>query len=191
MEKLWSIPAITVYLYTVTTLTQFGYNSYFNIPPNFIEFSIKWNIIYFFQLFQLASSVIGLMGWWLWIVTLAAFLGIISLFFFHKILRIVLISFSLMFLLFVIGPGSYKFGNLIAKSSSAFFIPGDQCLPINGYNSLIIPTFYETKAILIPIDLSTRKIQGGFIVKETSELHCQIDYKEIGMITSEKTILNP
>lgn len=182
MEKLWSIPAITVYLYTVTTLTQFGYNSYFNIPPNFIEFSIKWNIIYFFQLFQLASGVIGLMGWWLWFVTLTAFLVIVSFFSLHRILKIILAILSLALLLFVIGPGSYKFGDLIAKSSIAFYVPADQCLSLNGYNTFIIPTFYETKAILIPIDLSTRKIQGSFIVKETSELQCLLEYKEIGKI---------
>lgn len=182
MNKLWSLPAVTVYLYTVTILTQYGYNSYFKIPSNFIEFSIKSNIIYFYQLFQLGTGIAGLMRWWMWIVLIFLALLFVFLFFLNKILRIVLVTLTIPALFYIIGPGSYKFGFLIAKNTSSFYIPVNQCFSQNNYNNFVIPTFYESKAILIPIDQNTNKMQGGFIVKEVSEIQCPIEQKEVGNI---------
>ena len=182
MKKLWSLPAVTICLYTVTILTQYGYNSYFNIPSNFIESSIKWNIIYFFQLFQFGTEIAGLMGFWMWIVLVLLSLLFVFLFFLNKIWRVVLVILTTILLFYIIGPGSYKFGFLLAKSTSTYYVPVNQCFTQGNNNAFIIPSFYESKAILIPIDLETKKMSGGFIVREIQELQCPIDLKEIGLI---------
>lgn len=181
-NKFWSIPLISVYLYAVTILTQYGFNSYFNIPPNFIEASIQGNTVYFYQLFQLALAVIGLMKFWMWAVLAIGFLMIVLLHIFELRYEIFLYP----ILILVIGGvlfGSYNFGNFIAASTESFYVLSSDCPSAGRDGNYIIPIFYEGKAILVPIDGTTKKLQNGFIVKEMSELACKIELKEIGRIT--------
>lgn len=179
-SKLWNIPVISVYLYAVTILTQYGFHSYFNIPSSFIESSIKENIIYFFQLFQLASGVVGLMKWWMWIVAILAILIITFFYNFSNYKKIIALCGTL--LLGLLLYGSYGFGTLIAKSTTEFYVPAEQCASLDVNNSYIIPSFYGGRVVLIPID-KTRKMSGDILVKDISELGCTIEKKYIGTIT--------
>jgi hypothetical protein len=176
MNKFWNIPIITVYLYAVAILTQHGFNSYFNIPSNFIEFSIKENIVYFFQLFQLALAIVGVMKFWMWIVVLVGAIVIAILCFFDYVYEIIFTS-------ILIGGalvGSYYFGNFLAINTSTFYVPLSDCQLI-GQGKYIIPVFYDSKAILVSID-ENNKLGNGFMVKEMSDLSCKIELKNIGKI---------
>lgn len=181
MSRLWSLPVISVYLYGITILTQYGFNSYFNIPSNFIEASIKENIIYFFQLFQLASAVAGLMKWWMWAVVIIAGLIIFFFFSFHSLWR-KLISFAGLLLLGYLLYGSYNFGIILAKNSAEFYVPAANCELLEKDTPYIIPSFYQGKAILVPID-ENRKMTGSILVKDLAELGCSTEKKYVGFVT--------
>lgn len=176
MNKFWNIPIIAVYLYAVVILTQHGFNSYFNIPSNFIEFSIKENIIYFFQLFQLALTIVGVMKFWMWIVVLVGAIIIAILCFFDY-------AYEIIFTSILIGGtlvGSYYFGNYLAINTGTFYILSSDCQSI-GQEKYIIPTFYNDKAIFVSID-KNNKLGNGLIVKEISSLDCKIEQENIGKI---------
>jgi hypothetical protein len=79
MNKFWSLPVLTIYFYTATVLTQLGFVSYFGVPSNFVEASIKQNILYFFNLFQLTFVIVGLMKWWMFIAVALAVIVILFL----------------------------------------------------------------------------------------------------------------
>ena len=178
MKNLWNIPVLSVYFYAITVLTQYGYNSYFGIPSNFIEASIKENIIYFFQLFQIASSVAGVMRWWMWIVVVLS-IGVVLYLsnFKYKTVASVLGTLLLVVALW----NSYNFGSLIAKNTTNFYILPQDCISIENGKSYIIPSFYDGKAILIPINYD-KKMAGGFSIKSVSELPCELEQKEIGKV---------
>jgi hypothetical protein len=42
---------------------------------------------------------------------------------------------------------------------------------------------YEAKLILVPINTTTKKMEGGFIMKDATELNCVIKREKIGKIT--------
>lgn len=181
MSKLWSIPVISVYLYGITILTQYGFNSYFNIPSSFIESSIKENIVYFFQLFRLASVVVGFMKWWMWAVVILAVLVIIFLFYSHSFWKKT-ISFCGILLLSYLLYGSYNFGILLAKNTIAFYVPSQNCASLEKDTQYIIPNFYQGKAILVPVN-NDKKMTGSVLVKDLSESGCATEIKYIGLIS--------
>jgi len=176
MNKFWNIPIITVYLYAVVILTQYGFNSYFNIPSSFIEFSIRENIIYFFQLFQLALIIAGVMKFWMWIIVLSSILIIIVLSFFDYIYELIFASILIGGVLF----GSYYFGSYIAINTSTFYVLSSDCQSI-GQEKYIAPIFYNDKVVFVPIS-ENNKLGNGFIVKEISSLLCKLEQKNIGKI---------
>lgn len=180
MKNLWNIPVLSVYFYAVTILTQYGYNSYFGIPSNFIEASIKENIIYFFQLLQIASEVAGIMGWWMWIVIILAVCVVLYLSN-HRYQWVV--SSLGAILLGVLLWGSYNFGELIAANTTNFYVLPSKCASINGDGSYIIPSFYDGKAILVSIDRDNKRTEGGFLIRNISDLLCEMKQEEIGRIT--------
>lgn len=182
MKKLLSIPVVGAYLYGITTITQYGYNSFFYIPGNFVETSIRANIIYFFQLFKLAEGIAGLMRWWMWAILVLLTLTVVLLYFFHHILAKVIV-FLTVFLLVVILVKSYNFGAFIASNTSDFLTLEQSCSFAEQGQILIAPVIYDTKAILVPIDKITKKLSGGFQVKEISELNCKLETQNIGKIT--------
>ena len=171
---------ISVYLYGITILTQYGFNSYFNIPSSFIESSIKENIIYFFQLFQLASSVAGLMKWWMWLVAILAILIITFFYNFSGYRKVIALCGTLLlgYLLY----GSYNFGILLAKNTSTFYVPAQNCSSLDKNTSYIIPNFYQGKAILVSVD-NNKKLTGSVLVKDLSEPGCSTELKYIGLIS--------
>lgn len=180
MSKLWSIPVVSVYLYGITILTQYGYNSYFSIPSSLVESSITQNFVYFFQIFQLASAVAGVMKWWMWAVFVAGALMILFFYFFHQWWQKI-ISFGFLILLVYFLQGAHDFGQLLAKSSGDFYVPSQPCIGIPE-GRYIIPNFYQGEAILVPIDESNKMI-GGFLVKDLSELNCSVKSEHTGSVT--------
>lgn len=180
MKKLWNIPVLSVYFYAVTILTQYGHNSYFGIPSNFIEASIKENIVYFFQLLQIASGVAGLMGWWMWIVVIVAVCVVLYL---SNCRYRWVVSFLGAILLGVLLWGSYNFGGLIAANTTNFYSLSSKCASMSGEGLYIIPSFYDGKAILVSIDGNNKKMNGGFLIRNISDLPCELEQKEIGKIT--------
>jgi len=181
MPKFITITVVAVYIYAVTILTRFGYASYFNLPTDFITSSLKENIIFFFQLSQLAISVLTSIHWWMWIV-----LGIVGLIIFaiyalfiHRTLIATLLvlagGISLLF-------GFYHFGNLLAASTVNFYTLPADCPSIGPDAKYIIADIYDGKAIFVPIDAETRKLRNGLIVKEVTSLGCQMEMTSVGKI---------
>ncbi|EKE11117.1 MAG: hypothetical protein ACD_15C00137G0014 [uncultured bacterium] len=179
MNIRWSIPIITAYLYAVTILTQYGFSTYFNIPSSFIEVSIKDNVIYFFQLFQLATNIAGLMSLWMWIIIVVV-MAIIFLFYDYSFILNVIVLFFAGLVLWQ----SYGFGRLIAANTSSFYALSDDCLITREDSLYIIPNFYQGAAILIPISKNNNKIIGNFLIKDISSLGCAIERKEVGKISN-------
>jgi len=181
MSKFWSIPVISAYLYGVTILTQYGYNSYFNIPSNLIESSVTQNFVYFFQLFQLGTAIAGAMKWWMWVVLILGALTVLFFYGSHFIWRKIISVIGLGLICFVL-YGSYNFGSLLARSTSDFYVPMSDCASLDQNTRYIIPIFYQGKAILVPID-ADRKMIGGILVKDLAELGCTTERKYVGMVT--------
>lgn len=181
MKKLLSLPIIGIYLYGITTITQYGFNAYFSIPKNFIETSIRANILYFFELFKLAQGVAGLMRWWMWAVLLLLALFFILLYFYHHIFAKLIIGLTVI-LLIVILVKSYNFGAFIAANTPDFLTLEQGCQNSDQDKIFIAPVLYDTQAVLVPIDKNTKKLSGGFQVKEVSELGCKLETQHIGKI---------
>ena len=181
MNKIWSLPILSVYFYAVTILTQYGYNSYFNIPSSFIGASIGDNVVYFFHLFQVAAVVAGLMSWWMWIVAISAIAIITVIYFFDSWYNIFLDLIAVLIMGMFLW-GSYGFGGLLASSVTNFRVLSSDCPQIGSDNFYIIPVISETKAVLIPIDVETKKMKGGFMVRDLSGLTCKIVSQEVGKI---------
>jgi hypothetical protein len=181
MNKNWIFPITSAYLYTATVVTQCGYNSYFNIPQSFIEASIKENIIYFFQLFRAMQGVAGLMRWWMWIILATVTIQIVFVYFDNYISQKIIHWFAYIIMV-VILLWSYNFGIMVAANTSTFYVPSSGCISSEDV-SYIIPTFYQDKAVLVRYDADTMKMNGGFLVKNTSKINCEIVAREIGRIS--------
>ncbi len=180
MSKLLTIPIISVYLYGITILTQYGYSSYFNIPSNLIEASITQNFVYFFQFFQLASTIAGVMKWWMWVMLIVTALLVFFFYASNRFWRFV-ISTCGVFLAAYFLYGSYNFGQLIAKSSSEFYVLSDSCTLSETGTKYIIPSFSQGNAILVSID-ADNTLMGQVLVKNLSELECSTEKKNVGLI---------
>lgn len=177
---LWSIPALAVYCYIATVLTEYGYASYFNIPANFVSASLSDNIIYFFQLFTAGKYEIGLMRWWAWLSLIGIIIFIAALYYSHSFWRKIFgFAGTVIFLLLL--TGFYNFGNRIAANTTAFWVPSVSCAPIGSDSRYIIPALNESQAVFVPID-QDNKMTGGFLVKNTADLNCKLEYKTVGKV---------
>jgi len=186
IEKLsifWSIPVLTVYFYAANILTQYGYISYFNIPSSFIESSLRDNIVYFFDLFKVISTItfniVISIKWWLLLIVPVVL--IIAAFWdpYHwrktKYLFLpILLLISLYF--------SYDFGNKLASYNENYNIVSPECINMDKENIYIIPDIYDTKLILIPIDKKTNKIKNGYLVKNSTDLNCIVERQHVGRV---------
>lgn len=180
MSKLLTIPIISVYLYGITILTQYGFNSYFNIPSNLIDASITANFVFFFQMFHLASAVAGAMKWWMWLVLIISGLIVFLFYFSHRFWRFIISAFGL-FILGYFLYGSYSFGQLLAKTGTEFYVPAESCILLTPGVSYIIPSFHGESAILVAIG-ADNKLTGEVEVKNMSELGCGTQKKNVGQI---------
>lgn len=181
-SRLWRIPAIAVYFYIATVLVEYGYAVYFNIPPNFLDSSLSDNIIFFFQLVTLSQYAAGQLGLLAWIVVIVVFGGVWFIYHSNKFWRFIIGSVGTV-LFFLILLGSYSFGKLIASTSTSFWIPSSDCQSIGKDNKYIVPQFFQSQAIFIPID-QNNKMVGGFIVKTLADLNCKLEFKNIGRVVN-------
>ncbi len=170
-----------IYISGITILIQSGYNAYFGIPSAFIESSLKENVLYFFQLFNLWKSVVVLITWWMWVIFIVAVLVIIFFYFSHYIIRKMII-FAGLALAILLLLASYNFGGSWAADRTNFYILPHGCLTVDQKETYLIPTLYDGKAVLVPFDENTRRLKDGFMVKDISELPCMIETKEVGRI---------
>lgn len=158
---------------------QYGFNSYYGIPPNFIDFSIKENIIFFFQLSQLFLGISTANAWiWTILIIFILIIALIIKLFFNKFKKL----FSIILLL-ILGStlfGFYYFGDFIAKNNDLFYVLLPNCSAI-GPEKYIAPIIYNDKAIFITVD-DQNNLKSGFIVKEISDLSCAIEQRKVGKI---------
>ncbi len=174
-----------VYFYAITILTQYGYNSYFGIPYDFIDFSIKNNIIFFFDLLRIAQGVAANLNIWAWLG-----LGLLVLvIWILKITQILngLITTTLIIIITVFSLfGFYNFGGKIAQIQKEFRTIPSECISEEKNILYIIPTFYQTTAIITPINSDTNRLTGGLLIKKSDELNCEIRIQKIEQIIKNK-----
>ena len=169
------------YFWIATILFQYGHNSYFFIPPNFIEVSIRDNIIYFFTLTQIATGVAKSLTFWIWILLIMLTLIIWIFYILSNFTKKIFLVFILILVIFSL-RWSYSFGNLWAETRTTYHTIPEGCLSVEDEIKYIIPFFYGTKAIIISIDEDNRNIAGSFLVREVADLDCEIKQEDIGKI---------
>ena len=179
---LWSIPALAVYFYTATVLTEYGYASYFKIPANFISASLSDNIIYFFQLFTAGKYGIGLIRWYTWLILGLIIVFIAFLYYSHHLWK-KFFTLAGVIIFFLLLGGFFHFGEKLAANNAEFWVPASDCPPIGSDARYIIPSLNENVAVFVPID-QNNKMTGGFLVKNIADLPCKLEYKNIGKITN-------
>ncbi len=170
-----------VYFYAITILTQYGYNSYFNIPTNFIESSIRDNIIFSFSLSQIIIAVADNLSILVWIslIISSLFLWFIIIFdIFHKNI----ITLGIIAIMITSCFGFYNLGNFMATTNTEFNVLSQECSLSKENITYIIPTFYQTTAVITPIYTDSNKLTGDFLTKNTSDLNCEIQKKYIGKV---------
>ena len=183
MKFIGAIFGTGVFFYAVTILIQYGHNSYFGIPPNMIEPSIRDNIIYFFDLFKVMGQVAGALSFWTWIG-----IGVIAIIiWFLAVFQ--MIRGALLFILLAVLTGSsllfsYNLGTEIAKGTTNFRTVPTGCLPADEDITFIVPAFYQTTALIVSVHTDTNRLTGGFYPREASELGCELKRQEIGRISS-------
>lgn len=180
MKTSWIIGTATVvfgYFAVVNVLAQRGYNAYFNIPSQYVNFSIEDNIAFardMLQIFVSALTSVPLWGLWLFLIVVLCIvlakvrLGIIS----GAIGVFFLISFAW---------NAYHFGEAIAKTQIRFHVLSSGCALQNA-DTYIIPTFHGDTALLVPIS-ADRKLVGSVLPKNIDELGCGFEEREVGLVT--------
>lgn len=169
------------YFYAGPILFQYGYNSYFGIPANFIEPSIRDNIVFFFDLSRIAGMVAGQLSFWIWVVLIALTLivwFVLAFQILHRTLLSIILAVLTGFSLF----GFYNFGSKIAGLSTEFRVLPEGCLPIEKNITYIVPAFYQTTALVVSIQTDAKKLTGSFFPRESYDLKCDIQKKAIGPI---------
>jgi hypothetical protein len=180
MSKYISIPVLTaVYLYALPTLANYGYNSYYHIPYDYIDVSLKENIILFFQLFQAAKTIAAGLNWWIWLTFIIIFLALIF-YYSSSYIGSKIITGLAVILAFLLLPASYKFGGFVAANTSVYWVLSSECHSFDNADSYIIPRIYNGTAVMVPIDADTKKIKDAFITKNVSELGCTLEHRDIG-----------
>ncbi len=179
MKKLlWSIPAIAVYFYTATVLTNYGFISYFNIPSSFIDASLRDNIVFFYQLVTVYGSILSEMRWYVGAALGLAAGFIMLLCWYGNVWKGIFTTIGTVLLLLYLTT-FFKLGGIIAAAQTSFLVPSSDCSVGSSY---IIPVINGNQAVLVPID-QNHKMTGGFLVKNTADLSCIIEQKDIGKIT--------
>lgn len=182
MKFLTAIFGTGAYFYAAPILFQYGHNSFFGIPASFIEPSIRDNIIFFFDLSRIAGQVAQDLSFWIWIGLV--FLTLIIWFLISfQIIRGVFLIMCLLILTGLSLFGFYNLGNKIAEAKVEFqFIP-DGCLGQQENVTYVVPAFYQTTALIVPVYSDTKKMIGSFLPRESAEIDCDIQKGNIGPIT--------
>jgi hypothetical protein len=182
MQKFWSIPALGLYFYIATVLTNWGFLSYFNIPSTFVQASLSSNIIFFYQFIMATLSILGSFNWYVYIAVGFFLIVAVALYYlifeYNKPLKNVFVAIATILLLSYLGT-FFKLGGLIASTQTSFIVPAD-CSVGQAYG-YVIPLTDENQTILVPID-QNNKMTGGFLIKNTAALSCTFEYKEVGKV---------
>lgn len=182
MEKIvFSASLIGVYAYVLAVLHMSGYESYFNIPPTYIEASLRANII------NLSSLMSGLWSIAMRHVIIISLLLIASLFYKeikikigsriqHKFkllkrldFRFIKYTTALLFVLILIPFQVYESGVIRAQNQSWFDAPEEECERENS----IIPVTYGGQAVFVGIN-EEKKLTGEFWVENITDMNCKI-----------------
>lgn len=182
MNFLTAIFGTGIYFYAAPILFQYGHNSYFGIPPSFIEPSIRDNVIFFFDLTRIAGQVAQGLSFWIWMGLILLTLIVWFLISFHLIrglfltvLLVLLTGFSLF--------GFYNFGNKIAEVKTEFQFLPEGCIGMQENITYLVPAFYQTTALIVPISTNSKKMTGSFFPRESSDLGCEIQKGVIGQVS--------
>ncbi|MFA5652026.1 MAG: hypothetical protein WC933_01560 [Candidatus Paceibacterota bacterium] len=174
MKKfIWSIPGLSIYIYTITILTQAGYYSYFNIPTSFVNASIKENVVFLYTLAKAIITLAGTIGVW-WFAIVPSIILIIAL-----LEKGIVFMATVLLLLSVFW--FYGFGAKIAQNDIYFYTIDKSCVTATSSDKYIIPLMKDNISVIVPIS-KDNKMTGEFFVKDTSNLSCKIEYKNIGNI---------
>lgn len=170
------ITLIGIYIYVITILTQYGWNTYYNIPSNFIDASITANTTY---LYVLITAIINEFGAhpYLYSGILFVIVLIIIITNYYKKFGYFLIT----VLALALAYGFFNFGLNLGKINEHFSVIDQPCLPQATSTRYISPTTYQDKIILIPID-QDNKMKGGFLVKDLSQISCLTKDAYIGQV---------
>ena len=181
--RVWSIPAIAAYFYVATILAEYGYNSYFGIPPDFVRASLSENIIYFFQLLTASKDALGQIGLLMWVVVVVVAAFIVFLYYYHWLFKTIFGAIGTgIFFLFLLW-GSFNIGKGAAINTTYFWVLSPNCLFAENGSEYIIPTISDSWVVLIPID-KQNTMKGGFLVRNINDIPCTLEYKNIGKITN-------
>ena len=181
MKNLPTITLISVYLIAIAVLTQFGFNSYFNIPNSFVESSIQQNIVYFFQLYQIGLAIAVVIKLWMWVGLIVLLLLTIFLYWSNYRWRMIMSIMAVVFLAFLL-LNSYNFGNFLAKNDTTFYVLSSSCPNIEKDKMYIVPSSYQDKAIAVSIDKNTKKMDGSVSLIDISNPLCSVKQENIGKI---------
>lgn len=118
-----------MFFYAVTILFQYGYLSYFNIPPSFIKGSIAENIVFAHDLLKVGLAILAFLRWW-WIIALLLFI-LCALSILHKYKTAA--ALTLIFLAY----GFFNFGTFSAQNQTAFFMPSSGCPAIGPEKAML------------------------------------------------------
>lgn len=186
-KKFWTFSALTVYIYTITILEQFGYNQYFGIPYNFVESSITVNVVYAFSLSHLVLSMAGAFFaersvQITLVVAVAIFIGYIYIRKSIYIYRPKGILPGLLFILAIVFLWqSVRFGTFLAKMEGSYYVLPVACGDLDKNLTYIVPNFYDGKALVVPVD-ADKKMVGTFFVQDVSTPVCQLKFEYIGIV---------
>lgn len=61
------------------------------------------------------------------------------------------------------------------------FIP-EGCLGDQENITYLVPAFYQTTVLIVPIYSDTNTLTGKFLTKETNELNCEIEKRNVGQV---------
>ena len=181
MKKIfYGLPIIPMYIYGITVLTQYGYNSYFGIPSNFISLLSAQNFVFYFQLYQLGGVIAHKIQWWMWIELIFTALIIYSSYMSSIVWQwIIRVSGVVVFVYVFLH--SYNLGQFVAQNTSVFYVSMNNCSLSHDQERYIIPSFYQDNAILVSID-ENNILKGNMIIKKLSDLECGITKQNIGLI---------
>jgi len=170
-----------LYAYTATILVQYGFNSYFGLPSNLIEPSIRDNIILFFSLLKGFIGMLAALPILGWLTLLSPLFILIALMFFfhiHDFVVKIAIALILVYSLFVF----YNLGESLAKTTKEFNVISGECITQKENIVYIVPAFYQTSALVVPVKSDSRIIAGSFFIKEPLGVECEVKKETIGQI---------
>jgi hypothetical protein len=138
-------------------------------------------IVFFFDISQLALAVFAHFSAWGWIGLLVVIFICFVLCAMYKEVNVFCTA-ALVVLLAYLPFGFHRFGSFLASMTTSFYTAPSSCIPGSTERMYIAPTISEGKMIFVPIDPKTNKLQNGLLVRNDTDITCQVEKKEIGKI---------